>query len=272
MAARALGDEAHCARYEADIRRFSDALEHAWDEESGYFAYTLYDDAGTMTGFLRSENGVQLNMGLDGIYPLIAGACTPHQRERILRNVAQGLLTEYGVSAVDTRAPYFSRSGYWNGSVWMPHQWILWKALLGIGEYQLANRIAGIALDLWKRETDATHNSYEHFMLTTGRGAGFHHFSGLSSPVLNWFCAYHVPGHIEVGYEARITRQEWNEQKTEAVIAIEGRSGAAVLTLADQHEYHFECENGSLKTERLHGGTYVLSFEDCPLTIRARAV
>ncbi len=258
LAAGAIGYEEHQKKYEEDVQRFSSALQYAWDEETGYFAYTLYDAEGELTGFLRDENGAQLNMGLDGIYPLIAGECTDHQRECMLRNITEGMLTPFGVSAVDTRAPYFSRSGYWNGSVWMPHQWILWKALLGAGEYQLANRIARTALDLWKREADATHNCYEHFMLTTGRGAGFHHFSGLSSPVLNWFCAYHVPGHVEVGYETRIIHQQWNEACTEAVIAAEGRSTAAIITMAEHHEYVFECDAGELPAECLYDGTYTL--------------
>lgn len=262
QAAQAAGFEADLSGYREDIQRLSRALQYAWDEETGYFAYTLYDEQGEMTGFLRDDNGAQLNMGLDGIYPLIAGEGTEHQRKCMLRNIAEGLLTPYGVSAVDTRAPYFSRSGYWNGSVWMPHQWILWKALLGAGEYQLANQIARIGLDLWKREADATHNCYEHFMLTTGRGAGFHHFSGLSSPVLNWFCAYHVPGHLEAGYETRIVDQQWSQMYTEVSFGVDGPASAAVITLADHQEYLFECDNGALKAEKLYDGTYTLMLPE----------
>jgi len=271
MAAGALGYAADEAVYAADVKRFSQALQWAWDEETGYFAYTLYDEKGELSGFLRDENGISLNMGFDGIYPLIAGEGTARQRERMMQNITEGMLTPYGVSAVDTRAPYFSHSGYWNGSVWMPHQWILWKALLGAGEYELANRIARTALDLWKREADATHNCYEHFMLTTGRGAGFHHFSGLSSPVLNWFCAYHVPGHIEVGYETRIVHQHWNEMYTEAVFTVEGSETAVLITMADQHEYTFETDAGEIQTECLYDGTYTLLLPAGQAEIRVRA-
>lgn len=271
IAAGALGYEADAPEYAADIRRLSDALQCAWDEETGYFGYTLYDADGNLCGLLRDENGVQLNMGLDGVYPFIAGEGTAHQRERMLRNIVEGMLTPYGVSVVDVRAPYFSHSGYWNGSVWMPHQWILWKALLTAGECELANRIARTALDLWKAESDATHNCYEHFMLATGRGAGFHHFSGLSSPVLNWFCAYHVPGHIEVGYTTRIVSQQWNESHTGAMIAFDGPASAAIITLADGHAYTFTCVHPDFHAEQLYDGTYALHLPEGAVTVDIRA-
>lgn len=267
LAAEALGMDADIPQYAADAQRLRTALQYAWDEETGYFCYTTYDENGKLTGFLRDANGAQLNMGLDGVYPFIAGEGTQQQRARMLQNITDGLLTKWGVSVVDTRAPYFSHSGYWNGSVWMPHQWILWKALLGAGEYELANRIARIGLDLWKKESDATHNCYEHFMLATGRGAGFHHFSGLSSPVLNWFCAYHVPGHVEVGYTTRIVSQQWNEAFTEAALSIEGSASAAIITLADGHEYAFTCNGAPLAAERLYDGTYVLRLPEGPATV-----
>ena len=57
-------------------------------------------------------------------------------------------MTEIGLSVVDRRAPYYSDSGYWNGSVWMPHQWILWKGLLDNGELEPANHIVFTALNL----------------------------------------------------------------------------------------------------------------------------
>lgn len=271
LAAKALGMDADVPRYAADAQRLRAALQYAWDEETGYFGYTLYDAHGHLTGLLRDENGVLLNMGLDGVYPLIAGEGTAQQRERMLRNITEGMLTQWGVSVVDTRAPYFSHSGYWNGSVWMPHQWILWKALLGAGEYALANRIARIGLDLWKKESDATHNCYEHFMLATGRGAGFHHFSGLSSPVLNWFCAYHVPGHVEVGYSTRIVSQRWNDACTAVTLEIDGEASAAIVTLSDGHAYVVTCNGAPLCAERLYDGTYALRLPEGPATVEIHA-
>ena len=123
-----------------DIEFFSDAVNnHAWDDDSGYYGYVEHQSGGTS---VYQNMGVNADMGMDGAYPYIAGISDEYRSARILDNIKKGLMTDIGVSVVDTRAPYYSRSGYWNGSVWMPHQWILWKALLDYGECDLADEIA----------------------------------------------------------------------------------------------------------------------------------
>ena len=42
------------------------------------------------------------------------------------------------------------------------------------------------------------------------RSAGWHQFSGLSSPILNWFAAYYKPGKVSTGFEVWITKSEFN--------------------------------------------------------------
>ena len=143
--------------------------------------------------------------------------------------------------------------------MWIPHQWILWKGLLDQGEYALANDIALTALRLWKVETDRTHNCYEHFMLENGRGAGFHHFSGLSSPVLSFFDAYFVPGHAAAGFQTRIVRQEWRADCTALRLTLRVRTAqaAVLVTLRAGPDYALECENGTAGMIPVHEGTSV---------------
>ena len=264
-AARQLGFEADAAEYERMGEELAAAVAPCWDDETGYFGYGVCDGAGRFTGILRDGHGVNLNQGLDGLYPLLAGLGSATQKKRMLENIREGLFTPIGVSVVDTRTPVFSASGYWNGSVWMPHQWILWKALLDLGEAALAHRVARTAMRLWRKETDASGgNCYEHFMLATGRGAGFHHFSGLSAPVLSWFESYYRPGTATVGFDTAILAQRWNGDKTAADIAVETRrSGAAVLiTLREGGEYRFDGLPEGAHVKRLHPGTYCLQWKE----------
>ncbi len=259
-AARRLGFEAdEYAREEAGLAA---AIAPCWDEETGYFGYSRCDGEGRFDGILRDERGVNPNQGLDGLYPLLAGLGSAAQKKRMLANLRQGLFTPIGVSVVDTRSPYFSSAGYWNGSVWMPHQWILWKALLDLGEAGLAHRIAHMALRLWRRETDVSGNCYEHFMLATGRGAGFHHFSGLSAPVLSWYQSYYVPGNATVGFDTAILAQRWNSDRTALDITVETRrSGAALLvTMREGRDYRFSGLPEGAVVRRLHSGTYCLQW------------
>ncbi|TDQ36112.1 MGH1-like glycoside hydrolase domain-containing protein [Aureibacillus halotolerans] len=219
MAATSIGGlEEDIAAYEADIKVMSNAvLGNAWDEESGYFGYVLHDEAGRPKGLLRhEESGQNYNMGLDGLYPLVAGICTPEQERRLTSYLGdeQRLWTPIGLTTVDRKAPYYKKEGYWNGAVWLPHQWFYWKTLLGLGQSELAHRIAETALELWSKETGNTYNCYEHFIVQSGRGAGWHHFGGLSAPVLAWFAAYHRPGTFTCGYDVWVERTEFSEALT----------------------------------------------------------
>ncbi len=86
----------------------------------------------------------------------------------------------------------------------MAHQWFFWKALLDMGRAADAYCIAQTALDVWQAEVADSYNCFEHFIAQTGRGAGWHHFGGLSAPVLNWYGAYHRPGRLTVGLDTWI--------------------------------------------------------------------
>jgi hypothetical protein len=219
MAAAAIGGlEVDITEYEKDISVFSKAVQdYAWDEQSGYFGYVRHDAQGRPNGLLRHESGQNFNMGLDGAYPLVAGICTPEQELRLLGYISDPsrLKTAIGLSTVDQSASYYKKDGYWNGAVWMAHQWFYWKMLLSLGWSDQAHAIARTGLELWKKETEQTYNCYEHFIVKGGKGAGWHHFGGLSAPVLSWFAAYYRPGTVTCGYDVWLVRTEFGMDNTE---------------------------------------------------------
>lgn len=199
------------AEFEDDIAGFTAALQkHSWNPASGWFSYVRHDDMGRPVGPLLHESGADFNRGLDGIQPLVAGACTPEQEARFIRRLQDHTVfwTRCGLSTVDQSAPYFRTDGYWNGAVWMPHQWFVWKTLLDLGQGELAWRIARTALETWEKEVRATGCCFEHFIIQTGRGAGWHQFGGLSSPVISWFAAYFRPGTLTGGLDCWVLGQE----------------------------------------------------------------
>jgi len=193
-----------CGIFDEDVAVLSESLRrNSWDPESGYFSYVMHDASGQPCGPLRHSSGANYNMGMDGASPLVAGACDSEQEKALVANLmGKGRMwTDYGISTVDLRAPYYSHSGYWNGAVWMPHQWFFWKAMLDLGLGDEAFKIADTALNLWSEETARTNSAFEHFSVSGGRGSGWHHFSGLSCPVLNWFAAYFRPGEFTAGFD-----------------------------------------------------------------------
>ena len=69
------------------------------------------------------------------------------------------------MGVVDQSVPYYRSDGYWNGTVWMPHQFFMWKALLGLGKPSLTFNIANTALNLYERETTETYYTTSIFLL-----------------------------------------------------------------------------------------------------------
>lgn len=259
MAARALGEST--AEFEEDIATFTDALQHhAWDAASGYFGYVRHDADGNPTEILRHASGLNFNMGLDGIYPLVAGCCRPEQEQALLERLMSPdrLWTRWGVTTVDQSAPYYLADGYWNGAVWMAHQWFFWKTLLDLGLADDAWRIASTGLATWKREVDESYGCFEHFMVRTGRGAGWHDFGALSCPVLSWYGAYHVPGRLTFGLNvwAGEVRVDADARSAHARLHVEGQAHAPVIiaTLKPGREYRATWNASPLRLhERLPG-------------------
>jgi len=202
--AEALGRSEDFAEYDADIAVLSASLQkYSWDEASGYYGYVVHDEQGKPTGILRTRSGVNFNMGLDGVSPLIAGICTPGQAAQILDHLfsPERMWTEAGITSVDQTAPYYNPGGYWNGSVWFAHQWFLWKSMLDVGRGDLAVRIAQTGIAIWKKVTDDSYNCMEHFVPRPPFGEGWVQFSSLSSPALSWFAALYTPGRLTCGFD-----------------------------------------------------------------------
>lgn len=269
MAARKLGLDADRIEYDEDIAVLTEALQtFAWDEEAGYFSYVRHTPEGAPDGFMRHESGANFNMGLDGVSPLVAGICTPEQQRRLIGHLGseRGLMTPIGLSTVDQSAPYYREDGYWNGAVWMPHQWFIWKALLDLGQPDLAFKIASTALKLWAAEVGNSYNCFEHFIVKTGRGAGWHHFGGLSTPVLCWFAAYYIPGRLNGGLDAWIDRADFADENTslDAALSFDAGTGAPVALVAvmnPAHRYRAFWEGAEIPVLERSLGTLELVFK-----------
>lgn len=268
MTALHLGKKQDVKILDEEIKMLSDALQkYSWDPESQYFGYVRHDEDGKPTGILKYEDKVNYNMGLGGAYPLFAGICTDAQKSVLLERLKSKdhIWSDVGLSAVDQSAPYYSKEGYWNGTVWMPHQWFYWKTMLDLGEADFAWQIAHQALEVWKRETEKTYNCFEHFIIETGNGSGWHQFSGLSSPVLSWFNAYFRPGNLTGGYNVWIDRQDWASDQAglEAELQLfesRDRPVSLVACLNPGYQYEVYWNDQKIPHRQLHDGTLSITF------------
>lgn len=248
--------------YTATAKKYAAKLPQLWDEEVGYFSYMIHDEKGQPREFYRYSDGTNYNMGMDGVTPYIADVCTPHQEEKIEENIRLGLMTDIGVGVVDKRAPYYSPYGYWNGSVWMPHQWILWKSLIDRGNTDLAFEIASKSLNVWKNEVEATYCCFENFMCHNGRGSGYHHFSGLSCPISLFFESYYTPGKITSGWNSIIRTADWNADKTSLTLTADAvKDGVCILVCMNSaKDYSFTVNGKPVTPVRLTDGAYSITL------------
>ncbi len=259
--ARELGEPD--GEFDADIARLAEALQaHAWDEEAGVFSYVIHDADGRACGILRDPSGGNFNRGLDGFMALAADICTPAQEERLVAQLFDPARywTPIGLSTVDQSAPYYTPDGYWNGAVWMPHQWLIWKALLDCGRAGEAHRIADTALRLWRDEVERSGRCFEHFIVAGGRGAGWHQFGGLSCPVLNWYGAYHRPGRLTGGFNVAFDALQIlpDGAGLDARLRVGGQARhapALVAALNPRHAYAVSFNGAPLPATVRHPGT-----------------
>ena len=257
MTARYYGYAEDFGEIEKDIRKVTDALlTYAWDEESGYFGYVLHDRSGNAREIFRTPEGENYNKGIDGVTPLIAGIGTPEQQRRMLAHLkTEGeLWSRCGISTVDQSASYYKNNGYWNGSVWFPYQYLVWKSMLDLGEADFAYSIADMALMVWKQEADFSYHTFEMIQIETGRGGWFHQFSGLSAPIAVWFHAYYRKGTVTAGYGTWIREQWFSPDCSEAQICYEiheGRENVIIVVMDSAYSYAVEFD-GCAGKDTLH--------------------
>lgn len=242
MVAEYLGKTDDISVYDEDINYSSKALnELAWDEESGYFGYTMYDRDRNEPYIMKTESGENWDKGFDGVYPLVAGAVDGERKDKLIAHIKnpEEMWSAAGISAVDMSASYYFDDGYWNGNVWMSHQWFMWKTMLDNGEADFAFEIAERALDMWKDETDFTYNTYECFGIKTKRGGWFHNFGGLSAPISIWANAYYKPQTVTTGFDIWTDYQRTTDDSAEISFKYYGNRDkyTMIITLCEGRNY-----------------------------------
>lgn len=249
--AKILRQTARYFGYEEDVKEYSQDMEktaaallaNAWDEESGYFGYVLHKEGEEKTEIFRTPEGENYNKGVDGVTPLITGICTGKQKECMLAHLKSDreLWSDAGISTVDQSASYYRDNGYWNGSVWFPYQYLLWKAMFDMGETDFAFQIADTALSVWKQEAEFSYNTFEMIQIETERGGWFHQFSGLSAPIVIWYHAYFKPGTVTAGFDTWVEKRKFDEHYTSGEIeySLEGE-GEHVLLVVMNDLYSYD--------------------------------
>ena len=261
-----LGKNEDVPVYDKDIEQSENALNAlAWDEESGYFGYTMYDKDKNKPYIMKTESGENWDKGFDGVYPLIAGAVDGERKQRLLAHIKNPdeMWSAAGVSAVDMSASYYFDDGYWNGNVWMSHQWFVWKTMLDNGDTDFAFAIADRALEMWREETDFTYFTYECFGIKTRRGGWFHNFGGLSAPIVIWANAYYKSGTVTTGLDTWTDYQKVTHDSAEISFKYYGKSDSysMLVTLSDNNSYKAYLDGKTVEFKNRNNGCMEFTFD-----------
>lgn len=279
MVAQHYGWKKDVRQYDRDILTMSKPiLEYGWDEECGYFSYVTHDASGRPDGFLKAPDGSNYNKGQDGVAPYAAGICSEHQRARMDENIfTEGRLwSPYGMAVVDQSASYYSPDGYSVGASWIPHQLVFWKTMLDYNKPERALQIARAVMNTWAMESDATYGTFENTRISTGRASGWNNFSGLSSPVVNWYYSYFCKGTVSTGFDALVVKKEMAADYRSATITLEfdkdavGREMSVLVCMDPQAEYAARCGRKALALSSPYPGLLCLTVKATskPLTLQ----
>jgi predicted GH43/DUF377 family glycosyl hydrolase len=161
------------------IKKYTKSLQTLWNDEFGLFL-----NKNLHTGKLSERLSPTL------FYPMLAGAATQHQAERIINehyfnpNEFHG---EYTIPSIARNDVAYSDQNYWRGRIWAPLNFLVY---LGIRNYDLpevqkdlVEKSKALILKSWKEE----HAVYENYNGTTGEGGDivnsdkFYHWGALLS-------------------------------------------------------------------------------------------
>ena len=173
------------------------------------------------------------------------------------------LWSDCGLSTVDQSASYYRRDGYWNGAVWIPYQWMFFKTALDAGRTDFAFRLADTLLKLWQEECQASYHCFEHFMIESRRGAGWHQFSGLSSPIVQFYASYYRPGTLTTGFDTFVREARWSEDfiRLDAQLDCTKAGRMAVLAVTAPGKVKVDLTVPQAQVSRRHDGLWEIVFQ-----------
>jgi hypothetical protein len=114
-----------------------------WDEATGFYYHVARDT----NSFTYKGTDDLKRMEIAGLLPLWAGIVPDDRRAKLLGHLADPalFLRTYGLASLaasDTSYdPRASSCCRWNGPVWVPWQWLIWRGLRAYGEKELADEV-----------------------------------------------------------------------------------------------------------------------------------
>lgn len=157
--ATVLGKPAEAAEFAALAEETKRLIQtELWDESRGIFANRQRSG-----GFVRS-------VGPTSFYPLICGAATPEQIDRLMAHLDDPAMFggDYVIPNVARSDPAYADNVYWRGRIWPNVNWFLWQALRRAGLTARARDFAEKSMTLFRQNWDGRRIVAENYNAETG--------------------------------------------------------------------------------------------------------
>ena len=157
--AAVLGRDAEAAEFAALAARSRDLIRtELWDEARGIFANRQRDG-----GFVRS-------LSPTSFYPLVCGAASQEQAERLLEHLADAdtFAGTFVLPNTTRDDPAFSENVYWRGRIWPNVNYMVWLGLKRYGFEAQAAALARASYDLFMQSWRKDRIAAENYNATTG--------------------------------------------------------------------------------------------------------
>jgi hypothetical protein len=100
-------------------------------------------------------------------------------------------------------------------------------------------------------------------MIESRRGAGWHQFSGLSSPIVQLYASYYRPGTLTTGFDTFVREAQWSDDRRCLKATLDctraGRMAVLVVTAPDTRAATLSVPDA--KISRRYDGLWEIVFE-----------
>jgi glycogen debranching enzyme len=183
--AKALANMAEILGLLEDVARFrKDAVQRSilinrfmWDDSTGFY-YNV--NKGDHTFTFKKENDLK-RKEIICFLALWSGVADKHKAERLIdhfKNPAE-FYRNYGCPSLSADDPYYNPIGYWNGPVWLPWQYLIFRGLLDYGYINEADDLLKRISENMIHQLKTNHYFWSFTVLMICRQAGIKHISGL---------------------------------------------------------------------------------------------
>lgn len=168
--ANVLGKKQDAKELEARAKLFTKKLSKLWNEEAGIFL-NKRTDTGEWSYRISPCN----------LYPMLAGACTQKQAERMMKEYyfnPEIFYGEYVLPSIARNDPAYGDNDYWRGRIWGPLNFLVY---LGMQQYDVKEArqdLISRSKELLMKNWCENGGIFENYNSSTGQGDDVHNADG----------------------------------------------------------------------------------------------